>query len=306
MPDRHKAAKSKYTIDRGNAGRLRRRDRHPSALHGRHRAHSRRNHRGRLHASGPRLRARPAVQPRAVRLAADRDARRLHPDELRHQGGHARAGHRRGRQVDRVRAHAQPEDRYGTLRPVQPVDCAVVPVHAPGLPGPLRVGRAALHLPVPRRRLRLSRHGRGRTAGAATRSLLHPAQQRARGARPALFGELRAAAVLAAGPGRADRRDRAVPVSEALLHLDPPQELDAPPARPTPSEGPAAEAEAARRGAAEGLAGRGRDHRRRLDRRAHVDLRRPALDAVPQGPERDQLGLHARVGDDVRVPRRRQ
>ncbi len=47
-------------------------------------------------------------------------------------------------------------------------------------------------------------------------------------------------------------------------------------------------------------------HRRRLDRRAHVAVRRPALAPVPQGPEGDQLVLHAGLGDDVRVPRRRR
>ena len=54
------------------------------------------------------------------------------------------------------------------------------------------------------------------------------------------------------------------------------------------------------------VAGRGgpgsRDHRRRLDRRAHLAVGRPALAAVPQGPARDQLVLHARLGDVVRVP----
>ncbi len=50
------------------------------------------------------------------------------------------------------------------------------------------------------------------------------------------------------------------------------------------------------------IAGRGRDHRRRLDRRAHVAVARDPLAAVPQGPARHQLVLHARLGDAVRVP----
>ena len=47
---------------------------------------------------------------------------------------------------------------------------------------------------------------------------------------------------------------------------------------------------------------RGRQDRRRLGRRAHVAVGRRALAAVPQGPEGDQLVLHARLGDDVRLP----
>ena len=47
---------------------------------------------------------------------------------------------------------------------------------------------------------------------------------------------------------------------------------------------------------------RGGDHRRRLGRRAHVAVGRRALADVPQGPQGDQLVLHAGHGDDVRLP----
>ena len=48
------------------------------------------------------------------------------------------------------------------------------PLRAPGLPGPLHPGLAALRVPVSRRRLRLRGQGRRRPAGAPARPLLHP------------------------------------------------------------------------------------------------------------------------------------
>ena len=45
----------------------------------------------------------------------------------------------------------------------------------------------------------------------------------------------------------------------------------------------------------------GRDRRRRLGRRAHRRDPVPHRDAAAQGPEGDQLVLHARLGDPVRV-----
>ena len=60
---------------------------------------------------------------------------------------------------------------------------------------------AALHLPVPRRRLRLQRRGRRRPAGAPARPLLHRDPRRRRLGRPALQRELRARALLPAVPG---------------------------------------------------------------------------------------------------------
>ena len=72
-----------------------------------------------------------------------------------------------------------------------------------------------------------------------------------------------------------------------------PGPLQAPP--PRPGEDGAAGAAARTRQA-------GRHHRRRLGRRAHVAERRRPLADVPQGAEGHQLVLHARLGDDVRVP----
>ena len=81
-------------------------------------------------------------------------------------------------------------------------------LHAPRLPGPLHRGRAALHLPVPRRRLRLPGQGRRRPAGPPAGPLLQPRAQRPARDRPALLGQQRAQALLAAQPGRAARRHR--------------------------------------------------------------------------------------------------
>ena len=81
---------------------------------------------------------------------------------------------------------------------------------------------------------------------------------------------------------------------------------DAQDSRTAAAEGPPAQAEEAGRiqrpGPHPPRAARGRDLRRRLARRAHVAVGRPALADVAQGPARDQLGLHARLGDPVRVP----
>ena len=65
------------------------------------------------------------------------------------------------------------EGRHRQARQVQPVHRDLHALHAPRLPGALRGGRRALHLPVPRRRLRLHRQGRRRPAGAPAGPLLH-------------------------------------------------------------------------------------------------------------------------------------
>ena len=81
--------------------------------------------------------------------------------------------HRPGRQDDDLHPQARSEDRHRQARQVQPVHRDLHALHAPRLPGALRGGRRALHLPVPRRRLRLHRQGRRRPAGAAAGPLLH-------------------------------------------------------------------------------------------------------------------------------------
>ena len=76
----------------------------------------------------------------------------------------------------------------------------------------------ALHLPVPRRRLRLPGQGRRRPAGAPARPLLHARARRHRRGRPALLGQLRAQALrLLPRPGAGPRRHRPVPLPAALL-----------------------------------------------------------------------------------------
>ena len=66
-------------------------------------------------------------------------------------------------------------------------------------------GRRALHLPVPRRRLRLPGKRHRRSAGAPARPLLHPHAQRPGRDRPALLGQLGVQALPAATATRASR-----------------------------------------------------------------------------------------------------
>ncbi len=61
----------------------------------------------------------------------------------------------------------EPEDQYNHYVALSDK------LHAPRLPGPLRAGRAAVHLSVPRRRVRLPRDGRRRAAGPSAGPLLH-------------------------------------------------------------------------------------------------------------------------------------
>ena len=101
---------------------------------------------------------------------------RLPGHHLRAAGDHAHARHRRGRQDDRLHAQAQPGDRRPAEGPVRRLRRDLHPLHAPRLPGALRRGRAALHLPVPRRRLRLP----GQASPAARRCARSTASTRAR------------------------------------------------------------------------------------------------------------------------------
>ena len=137
-------------------------------------------------------------------------------------------------------------------------------LRAPRLPGALGARRRALHLPVPRRRLRPARPPRRRAAAAAARPLLHAREHGRPGRdRPALQRQQRAAPLLAARPRRAARRHRPVPVPVASLdpHARPMPKLPAP-ADPRPAEGAAAAARRADGAARPARAGRrGRDQR---------------------------------------------
>ena len=212
-----KEPKSKYTADRQYPGRLRGRDGHPAALHDAHRERRRRRRGDVLHAARARLRRRlRAVRPAAGPLGGRRQARGLPGRHLHPQGHHLDDRHRRGRQDHGLHAPAQRQDRQAAepagLRRAGDRDLHAL--HAPRLPGPLRPGLAALHLPVPRRRLRLPGHRRRRPAGAPARPLLHARARRHRRGRPALLGQLRAQALrLLPRPGAGPRRHRPVPLS---------------------------------------------------------------------------------------------
>ena len=110
-------------------------------------------------------------------------------------------------------------------------------------------------------------------------------------------------------PGAGPRRHRPVPLP-AGLRPDAEARLtvmklpkQAPPCD-SPSPPPAPSARRARRGRGPGPPTRPRrpGSTRRLDRRAHLAVRRRRWADVPQGPEGDELVLHAGLGDDVRLP----
>ena len=111
-------------------------------------------------------------------------------------GHHAGAGSaRRARRPSTCaattsRSTAPQKDQFDELRGRQH------PLRAPGLPGPLRRGLPALHLPLPRRRVRLRGQGLGRPAGAPAGSLLHARGRRPGADRAALQRQLRAASAL--------------------------------------------------------------------------------------------------------------
>ena len=107
------------------------------------------------------------------------------------------------------------DDRHRPIRPGHAVHRDLDALRAPRLPGALGGCRRALHLPVPRRRLRPARPPRRRPAGAPARPLLHARDARPGRDRPALQRQQRAAALLPARPGRAARRHRPVPLPVA-------------------------------------------------------------------------------------------
>ena len=179
--------------------------------------------------------------------------------DLRAARDHAHARHRGGRQEHRVHPQAQPRDRRQGQGPVRQLRGDLHQVHAPRLSGALDRGRAALRVPVSRRRLRLPGQAHRRAARAAARPLLHPCGQRPARARPALQRQQRAAPLLAARPGRATRRDRQYlyprrfdttnkpPGGEELMPKPPRARHRAASPSPTPGRGRRRRQDAARR-----------------------------------------------------------
>ena len=161
-------------LDRRDPGALRGRDGHAPALHDRSaptprarspRAHSRCRRSG--FAIGPIFKSTPH------RWEDGRHGEHFSEDNYVPVIVHADPGDRRGGQDDRVRAQVQPDDRHGPVRQGHAVHRDLQPLRAPRLPGALGGRRRALHLPVPRRRLRPARQARRRPAGAPARPLLH-------------------------------------------------------------------------------------------------------------------------------------
>ena len=170
-----------------------------------------------------------------------------------------------------------PGDRQGARGPVQPLRRPVRPVHAPGLPGQVRAGGAAVHLPVPRRRLRLPRNGRRGPAGPSARPLLHQSE---RANRPASRSARATRSTTSSSASRrATRASRSTasastctrPSSTRPSHRR--TSSHAQDSRTAAAEGPPAKAEEAvrveRPGPDAPVADRGRGLRRRLARRAH-------------------------------------
>ena len=173
--------KSKYTADRGMPGAFEGETVTRRRFMMRHRPRGRRRRRGRVHAAGARLRRRPPLFERPDRLEPVGSRDDFPTDTYVPKVITIVHGRRRDRQDDGLRAQAQPEDRHDppTSRPGRrAIRRDLLPLHAPRLPRPLRRRGGALHLPVPRRRLRLHGQARRRPAGAPARPLLHPRPQR--------------------------------------------------------------------------------------------------------------------------------
>ena len=168
-------------------------------------------------------------------------------------------GHRRGRQGDRVRAQVQPGDRHRPLRPRHALHRDLQPLRAPRLPGALGGRRRALHLSLPRRRLRPARPPRRRAAGAAARPLLHARGRRRRrrsarasastascAASPRATPASRWTASASTSTRRAPARRNCKPESPSIVPKLPklpaplPSALKAPPPRPGEGNGKAA------------------------------------------------------------------
>ena len=220
-----------------------------------------------------------------------------------------------------------PQGLEGARRGPERLHRRLQPLRPPRLPGPLRRGRRQLHLPLPRRRLRLPGQADRRPAGAPARPLPDPHPQRPGRARPALQRHLPARAGPRPRPRRVHRRDLGIPLPAASLDLPAAMSkldkldslIPAPlrkPAKPGERNGPQGRRARRPEDRAAGAPGRhraarrpgqrGADRRPRLDRPAHRRHRLPHRDALPQGAEGDQLVLHARLGDALRLHRRRR
>ena len=127
--------------------------------------------------AGGRLRGGADLPPRQGALGGGRPGRRLRRRHLPPGRLHRNRGDRRGRQDHRLRpqglASSCGENPKRVRRGLQPL-------RPPRLPGPLRRGRRQLHLPLPRRRLRLPGQADRRPAGAPARPLPDPGPQTAR------------------------------------------------------------------------------------------------------------------------------
>ena len=308
--DDRRQTKSKYTADRHDPGRLRGRDGHAPALHDRH---------------GARAPA-PSPPPRSCcRRSASRSGRSSRSTR------HALAGRRRRSTTSRTTPTSprsitivagigeagkttvyvrkrNPKIDTDKRRRVQPVRRDLDALHAPRLPGALR------------RRPPSASSARATAASTTSGQASTAARRSARST-----ASTRACATAASRSARASRstrscerfspRDPGEPLDGIGQYLYPsrptirkmPGDLDRCPSSSSPRPVPKLQPPPPRRprATASRAARRrqgGRDHRRRLGRRAHVAVGRRALDDVPQGPEGDQLVLHAGLGDDVRLP----
>ena len=224
-----------------------------------------------------------AVRAAAGRLGGRRRAGRLPGRHVHPEGHHDRAGHRRGRQDHRL--HPRLQRGHRRRRRTRTSRAAATSSRCPRAActsaarcaSSQRLG--ALHLPVPRRRLRLHGQGRRRPAGAPARPLLHA---RAQAARSRSGRATRSTPSSSASRATAIRRRTLDGIGQ---YLYPGALLDAqdglgdaeaaaatPPAAALPRPkrpGEAREGQAARPGQG------GRDPRGRLDRRAHLAVRAP-------------------------------
>ena len=177
-PDKHAQAQVQVHPRPPDAGRVRGRDRHAPALHDRHRARRRRD-RGRCPSRCRRSASRSARSSRTPHSLGSRRDRPTVPRQQLHPGrDHAdpRASARPARR--RCTCAAQPRDRHRPLRPHDALHRDHHALRAPRLPGALGRRRRALHLPLPRRRLRPAGLPRRRAAAAAAGPLLHARRRR--------------------------------------------------------------------------------------------------------------------------------